>query len=58
MILRYLMNDFEFDRNYSEKEVNQILQRTYDDFVTLRRYLIEYGFMKRDTEGSQYWKNR
>ncbi|UTR05865.1 DUF2087 domain-containing protein [Alkalihalobacillus sp. LMS6] len=58
VILRYLMNDFEFDRNYSEKEVNQILQRTYDDFVTLRRYLIEYGFMKRDTEGSQYWKNR
>ncbi|HDR8220879.1 TPA: DUF2087 domain-containing protein, partial [Bacillus cereus] len=24
-------------------------------FVTLRRYLIEYGFLDRTDDGSQYW---
>ncbi|MBJ6950597.1 DUF2087 domain-containing protein, partial [Vibrio cholerae] len=27
----------------------------YPDFVTLRRYLIEYGFLDRTDDGSQYW---
>jgi hypothetical protein len=27
----------------------------YDDYVTVRRYLIEYGFLDRKDDGSQYW---
>ncbi len=45
-----------FDRNiiYSEKQVNQILKPAFDDYVILRRYLIDYGFMDRNPDGSQY----
>ncbi|MFR2551837.1 MAG: DUF2087 domain-containing protein [Clostridioides difficile] len=42
------MEQFERGKKYSEKEVNQILESIYDDFATIRRYLIEYGFMSRN----------
>ncbi len=54
-ILRQISKRFELNRKYTEKEVNEILQRVYDDYVTLRRYLIEYGFMDRFDDGSYYW---
>ncbi|WP_081793756.1 DUF2087 domain-containing protein [Paenibacillus darwinianus] len=35
---------FKLRRRYTEKEVNELLKRVYaKDYVTLRRYLIEYG---------------
>ncbi|PKM78120.1 MAG: hypothetical protein CVU90_03610 [Firmicutes bacterium HGW-Firmicutes-15] len=46
---------FEISRIYSEKEVNAIIKEVYEDYVTLRRYLIDFGFMDRKTDGSQYW---
>lgn len=55
IILRELAQRFNKETAYSEKEINQILQAAYDDYVTLRRYLIEYGFLDRKTDGSQYW---
>lgn len=55
VILEQLVNRFEQDKLYSEKQVNEILKEVYPDFVTLRRYLIEYGFMDRKQDGSQYW---
>jgi hypothetical protein len=54
-VLRHISNRFEIDRLYDEKEVNQILKEVYDDYVMLRRYLIEYGFIDRKTDGSCYW---
>lgn len=56
-VLRQLIRRFENGRIYTEKEVNEILKGAYDDFATLRRYMIEYGFMKRKRDGSQYWVN-
>jgi DNA-binding CsgD family transcriptional regulator len=55
VILREISKRFESNRKYSEKEVNEILKAAHDDFVTLRRYMIEYGFMERKPDGSQYW---
>jgi hypothetical protein len=55
VILREIAKRFESERIYTEKEVNQILKAVYDDYVTLRRYLIEYGFLDRKPDGSQYW---
>ncbi|KNY29974.1 DUF2087 domain-containing protein [Pseudobacteroides cellulosolvens] len=55
VVLEQLVNRFEQDKLYSEKEVNEILKEAFPDFVTLRRYLIEYGFMDRKQNGSQYW---
>jgi len=53
--LRKIAEKFQNSRIYREKEVNEILKGYYDDYVTLRRYLIEYGFLARKSDGSQYW---
>ncbi|MGZ9585713.1 DUF2087 domain-containing protein [Paenibacillus marinisediminis] len=55
VILRHLLNRFERGRVYTEKEANEILKTAQSDYVTLRRYLIEYGLMSRKDDGSQYW---
>lgn len=54
-VLRHIIKRFDPNCRYSEKEVNAILKKIHSDYVTLRRYLIEYGFMDRITDGSQYW---
>ena len=48
VILQHLVERFEPGRAYPEKEVNAILKTAHEDFATLRRELIDYGFMKRD----------
>lgn len=55
IVTRELSKRFEPGRIYNEKEVNEILKTAYQDFSTLRRYLIDYGFMDRKSDGSQYW---
>lgn len=58
VILRQLIQRFNPERKYTEPEVNEILQNAFDDYVTLRRYLIEYGFLDRYPDGSLYWVKR
>ena len=55
IVLGEIAKQFEPAKNYSEKAVNEILKRFIADFVTLRRYLIEYGFMQRTKDGKTYW---
>lgn len=55
VILQHMIKDFEMGKEYTEKEVNEIIKQTYADFVTIRRYFIEYGFMDRTKDGSAYW---
>lgn len=57
VVLAKLSQQFETKKNYSEKAVNDILQQFVADYVTVRRYLIEYGFMKRTKDGQTYWLN-
>lgn len=54
-ILKHLMKKFDVGKIYSEKEVNAVLQEVFADYVTLRRYLVEYGFLDRLEDGSKYW---
>lgn len=54
-ILRQLIKRFEIGQEYTEKEVNAILTEAYPDYVTLRRYLIDYGLLEREEDGSLYW---
>ncbi len=49
IVLSKLMEDFT-DDVYSEAEVNQIILRHYDDYCTLRRWLISDGFFSREFE--------
>lgn len=54
-IIRHIATFFEANKNYTEKEVNAILKPFYEDYVLLRRHLIDYGFMDRTQDGSAYW---
>jgi hypothetical protein len=55
VILRYVLADFEPERHYSEKEVNELLARYHEDTASLRRDLIDFKMLDRDADGSQYW---
>ena len=54
VVLRYLAEQFEWDRRYTEKEVNEILSRTHEDYAGLRRYLVDSLQLARDHE--VYWR--
>ena len=56
VILDYLIQFFEFDTIYTEKEVNTIIKRYNEDTAGLRRDLIEAGMMARESDGSKYWR--
>lgn len=55
VILSVIAKQFEQGRKYSEQEINDFLKSVYHDYVTLRRYLIEYGFMERTKNCKEYW---
>ncbi len=55
VLLSKIAECFDSGKEYSEKEVNGMLGEIYQDFATLRRYLIEYGFMERTRDCSKYW---
>jgi len=58
VILRYLVEQFDFDRHYTEKEVNEIIGAYNEDISGLRRDLISVGFLDRERDGSAYWRVR
>ena len=53
IILEQIVQAFEEDRRYPEREVNVILADFHDDFATLRRSLIEERLLERDSV--EYW---
>lgn len=46
-MLLELLKHLDADRAYPEKELNGILGAIHPDFASLRRELIDYGFMTR-----------
>ncbi|MBN1878802.1 DUF2087 domain-containing protein [bacterium] len=57
VILKRVVEEFDLECRYTEKEVNEILKPICEDYVTVRRYLIEYRFLGRKADGSEYWVN-
>lgn len=55
-IVEYFAGFFQVDKIYSEQEVNEIIAHglAFDDYVTIRRELIDGGFLVRKPDGSQY----
>ena len=47
-VLQKLLERFEPGRHYPEREVNDLLREAHEDYATLRRELVDYGFMVRD----------
>lgn len=58
IIIRHIAANFQPGQLYTEKEVNRLLLSYYDDFATLRRYLVEYGYLDRERDCSYYWVNQ
>lgn len=55
VVLRAIANLFDQEKHYTEKELNEVIKPMYEDYVHIRRYLIEYGFLDRKADGSAYW---
>lgn len=54
VILRWLAEQFEVGRRYSEPKVNEIIGRHFHKQELLRRYLLDSRLLKR--AGSIYWR--
>ena len=54
IVLEVIAEAFEFDRTYSEREVNVIIADFHDDFCTIRRDLVSERLLGRN--GMEYWR--
>lgn len=54
VVLERLALEFEPGRRYEEPRVNGILRRFHDDHATLRRQLVDEGYL--DRAGGEYWR--
>lgn len=56
ILLEHLVKKFGENQIYSEAEVNELIATQFDDYVTMRRTMIQYGFLGRTNDGKKYWK--
>ena len=54
VVLDHAAQQFEIGVRYKEGEVNLKLASLNEDYATLRRYLVDEGFMHR--EHGEYWR--
>jgi hypothetical protein len=54
IVLERLAMEFEVGLRYSEREVSLTLEAFFEDYTSLRRYLIDEGFLSR--EAGVYWR--
>jgi hypothetical protein len=54
IVLERIAIEFEAGTRYDEKEVNVIVGRFHNDYASLRRYLVDEGFLAR--EHGVYWR--
>lgn len=48
VVLEYLATQFDADAEYTEPQVNEVLQRFHEDYASLRRYLVDERLLARD----------
>ena len=58
LVIEWLSKKFQFDKKYSEKDVNNIIKKShcFNDIPLLRRELISQLFLSRKDDGSVYWR--
>ena len=54
IVLEVIADAFEYDRIYTEREVNIIIADFFDDFCTIRRDMISENLLDRDA--GKYWR--
>ena len=59
LVIEWLSSKFEFEKEYSEKEVNNIIKahHSFNDIPLLRRELVSNRLLERTDDGSIYWKS-
>ena len=55
VVLSEVAKLFELGKKYTEAETREMLAAVYEDYSMLRRYLVDYGFMGRTKDGTEYW---
>ncbi|MBD3259894.1 DUF2087 domain-containing protein [Candidatus Woesearchaeota archaeon] len=55
VILKKITAEFEKNKKYGEQEVNNKIKKYFDDYVLIRRELINFGYMQRDPAKAEYW---
>lgn len=55
VVLERLALEFDIGVRYLERDVNQVLKRFHEDYMSLRRYLIDEGLLSR--ERGEYWRS-
>lgn len=53
-VLGLIIGSFDSDRPYTEAQVNALCAEWHDDWVSLRRSLIDEGLLARDRSGTRY----
>jgi hypothetical protein len=54
IVLERIGLEFEPGVRYHEKEVNGIVGRFFNDYASIRRYLVDEGILSR--EQGEYWR--
>lgn len=57
-VLKIIAQRFEVGKKYPEKDLNRILGEIHSDTAALRRHMIEFGIMERDSESTYWLKSR
>ena len=47
----------QYAQEFTEPELNERIKEVYEDFATMRRYLVDYKFLIRDNYGKSYQLN-
>ncbi|BCR35854.1 DUF2087 domain-containing protein [Mariniplasma anaerobium] len=55
ILLQLIIQLFDQKMKYNESEINDILKPVYNDYVIIRRYLVDYKFLGRLDNGKLYW---
>ena len=55
VVLDHIAQRFEPGRRYTEKQINASLSEIHEDTATLRRDMVDFGFM--DRADGEYWRS-
>ncbi|MNP33286.1 hypothetical protein D3C76_1265170 [compost metagenome] len=56
LALDVIAERFVYGEMYTEQQINDLLEPVYNDYALLRRSLVDYGYLERKKDGSQYWR--
>ncbi|MBG9987337.1 DUF2087 domain-containing protein [Facklamia sp. DSM 111018] len=55
VIFDYVVNHISKNGTvFSEQEINMVIKQVYEDYATMRRYLVDYNYLIRDNYGTEY----